>query len=55
MYILFREEVVQEIFVSALMPNNNTDFTVEEGERIISVIFGDRASEVLKGQWQAIK
>lgn len=32
-----------------------TDFTVEEGERIINVIFGDRASEVLQGRWQAIK
>ncbi|KAI1425309.1 hypothetical protein F5Y12DRAFT_784740 [Xylaria sp. FL1777] len=30
------------------------DFTVEEGERIINVIFGDRAAEVLKGRWQAV-
>ena len=31
------------------------DFTVEEGERIIKVLFGERADEVLKGRWQAIK
>jgi hypothetical protein len=31
------------------------DFTVEEGERIIKVLFGDRAGEVLKGHWQAVK
>ncbi|KAI0396028.1 hypothetical protein F5Y17DRAFT_420865 [Xylariaceae sp. FL0594] len=30
------------------------DFTIEEGERIINVLFGDRASEVLTGRWQAI-
>ena len=31
------------------------DFTVEEGERITKVLFGDRAEEVLKGGWQAVK
>ncbi|KAL6895046.1 hypothetical protein GGI43DRAFT_424494 [Trichoderma evansii] len=30
------------------------DFTAKEGERIIRVLFGDRAEEVLKGRWQAI-
>ncbi|KAK3328635.1 hypothetical protein B0T19DRAFT_196139 [Cercophora scortea] len=30
------------------------DFTVEEGERIIKVMFSDRAREVLQGRWQAI-
>jgi hypothetical protein len=31
------------------------DFTTREGERIIKVLFGDRADEVLQGHWQAIK
>ncbi|KAK5995288.1 Fe(II)/2-oxoglutarate-dependent dioxygenase nvfI-like protein [Cladobotryum mycophilum] len=30
------------------------DFTVDEGERITKVLFGDRAGEVLRGRWQAI-
>ncbi|KAK1240219.1 hypothetical protein MKX08_007661 [Trichoderma sp. CBMAI-0020] len=30
------------------------DFTAKEGERIIRVLFGNRAEEVLKGRWQAI-
>ncbi|UKZ69038.1 uncharacterized protein TrAtP1_010051 [Trichoderma atroviride] len=30
------------------------DFTAKEGERIIRVLFGDRAEEVLKGRWQAV-
>ncbi|KAK6449910.1 hypothetical protein FP744_10006160 [Trichoderma asperellum] len=30
------------------------DFTAKEGERIIRVLFGDRAEEVLKSRWQAI-
>ncbi|KAK0716280.1 hypothetical protein B0H67DRAFT_645923 [Lasiosphaeris hirsuta] len=31
------------------------DFTIKEGERIVRALFGDRADEVLKGRWQAIK
>ena len=31
------------------------DFTIEEGERITKVLFGDRAGEVLRGHWQAVK
>ena len=31
------------------------DFTIEEGERITKVLFGDRAGEVLRGRWQAVK
>ncbi|KAL4939105.1 hypothetical protein BDV06DRAFT_225337 [Aspergillus oleicola] len=30
------------------------DFTVREGERIINVLFGERANEVLKGHWQVV-
>ncbi|KAL6691219.1 hypothetical protein J3F84DRAFT_397748 [Trichoderma pleuroticola] len=30
------------------------DFTSQEGERIIKVLFGDEAGKVLKGRWQAI-
>ncbi|KAG8667967.1 hypothetical protein FPOAC1_012809 [Fusarium poae] len=30
------------------------DFTVEEVERMINVLYGDRAEEILKGGWQAI-
>ncbi|KAK3344776.1 hypothetical protein B0H65DRAFT_524018 [Neurospora tetraspora] len=30
------------------------DFTPEEGERMIRVLFGDRAEEVLKGRWQVV-
>ncbi|KAJ4251077.1 hypothetical protein NW762_011728 [Fusarium torreyae] len=30
------------------------DFTVEEVERMINVLYGDRAGEILKGSWQAI-
>ncbi|UKZ96366.1 uncharacterized protein TrAFT101_011162 [Trichoderma asperellum] len=30
------------------------DFTAKEGERIVRVLFGDRAEEVLKSRWQAI-
>jgi len=30
------------------------DFTTEEGERIVKVLFGDRAGEVLRGRWQAV-
>ncbi|KAM0236962.1 hypothetical protein ACHAP5_009202 [Fusarium lateritium] len=31
------------------------DFTVEEVRRMINVLYGDRAEEILKGSWQAIK
>lgn len=34
---------------------NVLDFTAKEGERIVRVLFGDRANEVLGGRWQAIK
>ncbi|KAJ4142058.1 hypothetical protein NW754_014848 [Fusarium falciforme] len=30
------------------------DFTREEGERIIKILFGDQADKVLQGRWQAI-
>jgi hypothetical protein len=31
------------------------DFTVREGERLIEVMYGERAVEVLRGHWQIIK
>ncbi|RKK89174.1 hypothetical protein BFJ68_g16779 [Fusarium oxysporum] len=31
-----------------------SDFTVEEVERMVKVLYGDRADEILKGRWQAI-
>lgn len=35
--------------------SNGVDFTREEGERIIKILFGDQADKVLQGRWQAIK
>jgi len=32
----------------------HVDFTKEEGERIIRILFGDRADDVLRGRWQAV-
>ncbi len=40
---------------TALTLNGHPDFTAEEGERIVRVLFGDGASEVLQGRWQAVK
>ncbi|KAK7932513.1 hypothetical protein PG985_003225 [Apiospora marii] len=31
------------------------DFTVHEGERIIHILFGDRAADILQSRWQIIK
>jgi hypothetical protein len=41
--------------LEAKVADSIPDFTAKEGERIIRVLFGDRAEEVLQGRWQAIK